>query len=48
MGTSGIPNCLSAVISLFLWCPAATDDSSVFVVGTVLYRNVGNILSLQR
>ncbi|XP_017602157.1 PREDICTED: brain-specific angiogenesis inhibitor 1-like isoform X5 [Corvus brachyrhynchos] len=24
------------------------DDSSVFVVGTVLYRNVGNILSLQR
>ncbi|XP_042641844.1 adhesion G protein-coupled receptor B1 isoform X8 [Tyto alba] len=25
-----------------------TDDSSVFVVGTVLYRNVGNILSLQR
>ncbi|XP_051468408.1 adhesion G protein-coupled receptor B1 isoform X9 [Apus apus] len=26
----------------------ATDDSSVFVVGTVLYRNVGNILSLQR
>uniref|UniRef100_A0A8B9DT63 Adhesion G protein-coupled receptor B1 n=1 Tax=Anser cygnoides TaxID=8845 RepID=A0A8B9DT63_ANSCY len=27
---------------------AETDDSSVFVVGTVLYRNVGNILSLQR
>ncbi|KFO95397.1 Brain-specific angiogenesis inhibitor 1, partial [Calypte anna] len=26
----------------------ASDDSSVFVVGTVLYRNVGNILSLQR
>ncbi|KFV88521.1 Brain-specific angiogenesis inhibitor 1, partial [Struthio camelus australis] len=26
----------------------ATDDSSVFVVGTVLYRNVGSILSLQR
>ncbi|KAF1628130.1 Adhesion G protein-coupled receptor B1, partial [Eudyptes filholi] len=25
-----------------------TDDSSVFVVGTVLYRNMGNILSLQR
>uniref|UniRef100_A0A8C3JMK5 Adhesion G protein-coupled receptor B1 n=1 Tax=Calidris pygmaea TaxID=425635 RepID=A0A8C3JMK5_9CHAR len=25
-----------------------TDGSSVFVVGTVLYRNVGNILSLQR
>ncbi|XP_068019292.1 adhesion G protein-coupled receptor B1 isoform X9 [Melanerpes formicivorus] len=24
------------------------DDSSVFVVGTVLYRNLGNILSLQR
>ncbi|XP_009331353.1 PREDICTED: brain-specific angiogenesis inhibitor 1 [Pygoscelis adeliae] len=27
---------------------AETDDSSVFVVGTVLYRNMGNILSLQR
>uniref|UniRef100_A0A8B9V2M8 Adhesion G protein-coupled receptor B1 n=1 Tax=Anas zonorhyncha TaxID=75864 RepID=A0A8B9V2M8_9AVES len=27
---------------------AEADDSSVFVVGTVLYRNVGNILSLQR
>ncbi|KAM8811235.1 adhesion G protein-coupled receptor B1 isoform 1-T1 [Eudromia elegans] len=27
---------------------AVTDDSSVFVVGTVLYRNVGSILSLQR
>ncbi|XP_075776136.1 adhesion G protein-coupled receptor B1 isoform X5 [Pelodiscus sinensis] len=27
---------------------AETDDSSVFVVGTVLYRNLGSILSLQR
>ncbi|XP_053802791.1 adhesion G protein-coupled receptor B1 isoform X2 [Vidua macroura] len=27
---------------------SVSDDSSVFVVGTVLYRNVGNILSLQR
>ncbi|XP_053323998.1 adhesion G protein-coupled receptor B1-like isoform X2 [Spea bombifrons] len=25
-----------------------TDDSSIFVIGTVLYRNLGNILSLQR
>ncbi|XP_069477830.1 adhesion G protein-coupled receptor B1 isoform X4 [Ambystoma mexicanum] len=25
-----------------------TDDSSVFVVGTVLYRNLGSLLSLQR
>ncbi|CAM5107716.1 unnamed protein product [Natator depressus] len=27
---------------------AETDDSSIFVVGTVLYRNLGSILSLQR
>ncbi|KAG6931795.1 adhesion G protein-coupled receptor B1 [Chelydra serpentina] len=27
---------------------AETDESSVFVVGTVLYRNLGSILSLQR
>ncbi|XP_075437685.1 adhesion G protein-coupled receptor B1 isoform X5 [Ascaphus truei] len=25
-----------------------TDDSSVFVIGTVLYRNLGSLLSLQR
>ncbi|KAG8441560.1 hypothetical protein GDO86_010659, partial [Hymenochirus boettgeri] len=25
-----------------------TEDSSIFVIGTVLYRNLGNILSLQR
>ncbi|XP_041422603.1 adhesion G protein-coupled receptor B1-like isoform X3 [Xenopus laevis] len=25
-----------------------TDDSSIFIIGTVLYRNLGSILSLQR
>ncbi|KAM4705933.1 adhesion G protein-coupled receptor B1 [Rhinophrynus dorsalis] len=27
---------------------ADTDDSSIFVIGTVLYRNIGSMLSLQR
>lgn len=30
-------------------CPLPeADDSSVFVVGTVLYRNLGSFLALQR
>lgn len=29
-------------------CLPEADDSSVFVVGTVLYRNLGSFLALQR
>ncbi|KAK4826675.1 hypothetical protein QYF61_010684 [Mycteria americana] len=45
MGTADI---LIVSVLLSFSLSFETDDSSVFVVGTVLYRNMGNILSLQR
>uniref|UniRef100_A0A3Q2QXK8 Adhesion G protein-coupled receptor B1 n=1 Tax=Fundulus heteroclitus TaxID=8078 RepID=A0A3Q2QXK8_FUNHE len=40
--------CLLTLSSLLLFPNADADDSSTFVTGVVLYRNLGTILALQR